>query len=78
MRPVEENIMNKIEGYGITLYKLDKDIPLADRENRKSASGQVIAKIRYEVQGLSRRQLSPYVKQLYKEALVRKFKSLFK
>lgn len=78
MRPIEENVLNNIEGVGITLYALNGDVPLNNRKRKRTASEIVMAKAEYEIQGLNYRQLTPYTFSLCLKLLGMKLKSTFK
>jgi len=76
MRPMEENVLNRIEGDDISLYRIRGDEVLAKRERRGASSETVPARIQYEVQGLRRRQLAPLMRRMYCQAFVRKVKKV--
>lgn len=78
MRPIDLNVQNNIEGDGITLYEMPYDSFLADPNKRKNATELVLARTIYEVQGLRRRQLTPYIRNEYASAIKRKFANIFK
>jgi hypothetical protein len=53
---------------------LPEDTILANPKNRKNATELVVPKVRYELQGLRRRQLSPFIRDEVFAAIKRKFK----
>lgn len=78
MRPIEDNITYNIEGNGIYLYYLDRQIELISRNKKRDYQYQhSVERIRYESYDMNYRQLTPYVLTLYKEAFVRKGNTMF-
>lgn len=77
MRPMETNVLRKVDGDGIYLYKIEPNIKLNNGVNAKNSSELTIDRIRYEMQGLRRKQITHYLKYLYKDLFLRKIRGVF-
>lgn len=78
MRPVEANVLHSINGKGINLYQIDKDIeliPLHKKKNYYYTHNKT--RIKYEVFGMSHRQLTGYVFDIWINVFLRRIKKLF-
>lgn len=72
MKPIEDNVTYNVEGKGINLYKIDREIDLIPRSLKIKPYPVDVERIRYELSCSPWRQVLPYTVRLLKESLIDK------